>query len=242
MSDPIDRSIDAVIARLRFGDSDGDDHDIAADEIAQLKLDLAQQTANAKTVIELQKEVARLMALMPEHDTRESYRCAECGAFHLRAATDVPQGLPQACPCGAERGALRHADGCTHADAGDVLGLVSKPSRLTAALAKANAQTEHFEREWYLRGDQIEDLQADMRRLRDQFTAEVQRYREALRQIRDDEIIQGMSPALFARLIIQEYSVRQEPGNETPGHQPGCYYGPQVSCVCGLITSRGDQK
>jgi len=71
-------------------------------------------------------------------------------------------------------------DGLVLLDAGDVLGLVSEPSRLTAALAKANAQTEHFEREWYLRGDQIEDLQADMRRLRDQFTAEVQRYREAL--------------------------------------------------------------
>jgi len=71
-------------------------------------------------------------------------------------------------------------DGLVLLDAGDVLGLVSEPSRLTAALAKANAQTEHFEREWYLRGDQIEDLQADMRRLRDQFTAGVQRYREAL--------------------------------------------------------------
>ena len=53
-------------------------------------------------------------------------------------------------------------------------------ARLTAALATANANHEHFEREWYLRGDQIEDLQADMHRLRDQFTAELQRYREAL--------------------------------------------------------------
>lgn len=32
-----DRSIDAVIARLRFGDSDGDDHDIAAAEIERLR-------------------------------------------------------------------------------------------------------------------------------------------------------------------------------------------------------------
>jgi hypothetical protein len=28
--------------------------------------------------------------------------------------------------------------------------------RLTQCLAKANAQAEHFEREWYLRGDEIE--------------------------------------------------------------------------------------
>ena len=32
--------------------------------------------------------------------------------------------------------------------------------RLEAALAKANSQAEHFEREWYLRGDQVEDLLA----------------------------------------------------------------------------------
>ena len=33
----IDRSIEAVVARLRFGDSDGDDHDIAADYIDALR-------------------------------------------------------------------------------------------------------------------------------------------------------------------------------------------------------------
>jgi hypothetical protein len=32
--------------------------------------------------------------------------------------------------------------------------------RLTAALAKANSQAEHFEREWYLRGDEVERLAA----------------------------------------------------------------------------------
>ncbi|MFP5483588.1 MAG: hypothetical protein ACLGGW_09975 [Gammaproteobacteria bacterium] len=32
--------------------------------------------------------------------------------------------------------------------------------RLVACLEKANAQAEHFEREWYLRGDEIERLQA----------------------------------------------------------------------------------
>lgn len=33
-----------------------------------------------------------------------------------------------------------------------------KVQRLTAALVKANAQAEHFEREWYLRGDELERL------------------------------------------------------------------------------------
>jgi len=30
--------------------------------------------------------------------------------------------------------------------------------RLTAALKKANEQAEHFEREWYSRGDALEDI------------------------------------------------------------------------------------
>jgi len=33
--------------------------------------------------------------------------------------------------------------------------------RLTAALEKANAQAEHFEREWYLRGDELEKLKQE---------------------------------------------------------------------------------
>lgn len=35
---------------------------------------------------------------------------------------------------------------------------------LTAALSKANSQTEHFERHWYLRGDEIEALTKDAAR------------------------------------------------------------------------------
>lgn len=67
------RDIASVIARLRFGDSDGDDHDIAANEIERLE-----------------REVNRLLGLMSEHDTRESFRCLECGAYHLRQPLDVP--------------------------------------------------------------------------------------------------------------------------------------------------------
>jgi hypothetical protein len=33
--------------------------------------------------------------------------------------------------------------------------------RLTAALKKANEQAEHFEREWYLRGDELEKLKQE---------------------------------------------------------------------------------
>ena len=39
-----------------------------------------------------------------------------------------------------------------------VIELERENKRLTEALLKANAQAEHFEREWYLRGDEIERL------------------------------------------------------------------------------------
>lgn len=41
-----------------------------------------------------------------------------------------------------------------------VIELESENKRLTECLAKANAQAEHFEREWYLRGDEIERLES----------------------------------------------------------------------------------
>lgn len=37
--------------------------------------------------------------------------------------------------------------------------LYSEVQRLTQALKQANSQAEHFEREWYLRGDQIEAIE-----------------------------------------------------------------------------------
>lgn len=47
-----------------------------------------------------------------------------------------------------------------------VLALLDEIERLRAALTKANAQAERFEREWYLRGDEIEQLRADAERYR----------------------------------------------------------------------------
>jgi len=41
-----------------------------------------------------------------------------------------------------------------------VAAATDEVERLTAALANANSQAEHFEREWYLRGDEVERLAA----------------------------------------------------------------------------------
>ena len=40
-----------------------------------------------------------------------------------------------------------------------VMDLERENKRLVETLAKANEQAEHFEREWYLRGDEIHRLQ-----------------------------------------------------------------------------------
>jgi hypothetical protein len=39
-----------------------------------------------------------------------------------------------------------------------IIELERENKRLTEALLKANTQAEHFERKWYLRGDEIEHL------------------------------------------------------------------------------------
>ena len=40
--------------------------------------------------------------------------------------------------------------------------LRAEKDRLTTCLEKANASAEHFEREWYLRGDEIDTLRAQL--------------------------------------------------------------------------------
>ncbi len=45
-----------------------------------------------------------------------------------------------------------------------ITALGAENERLTECLKKANAQAEHFEREWYLRGDEVERLRKDAER------------------------------------------------------------------------------
>jgi len=46
-----------------------------------------------------------------------------------------------------------------------IRALLDERGKLLEALTKANAQTEHFEREWYLRGDEIERLRDALHRI-----------------------------------------------------------------------------
>ena len=54
--------------------------------------------------------------------------------------------------------------------------LRAEKDRLTTCLEKANASAEHFEREWYLRGDELDNLRAQL--------AEAQRDAERYRSLR----------------------------------------------------------
>ena len=47
-------------------------------------------------------------------------------------------------------------------DSAELRSLCAERDRLRAELGKANSQTAHFEREWYLRGDEIEALTAKL--------------------------------------------------------------------------------
>ena len=44
----------------------------------------------------------------------------------------------------------------------EIGALSAEKDRLTACLEKANASAEHFEREWYLRGDELDTLRAQL--------------------------------------------------------------------------------
>lgn len=52
------------------------------------------------------------------------------------------------------------------ADKKRIAALEAEVERMTGCLQKANEQAEHFEREWYLRGDEVERLRKDAERYR----------------------------------------------------------------------------
>ena len=91
---------------------------------------------------------------------------------------DLPGASPVELPVGPGAGARRLAeaidplrrkaapDHLTVACAAQMLEVqVAEIERLRAALKTANSQTEHFEREWYLRGDELERLRTALHAL-----------------------------------------------------------------------------
>ena len=66
--------------------------------------------------------------------------------------------------------------------------------RLTACLKKANDQAEHFEREWYLRGDEIVRLRQQHAQAMADMDAEIDRLRAALRNLLDMDVAYMRGP------------------------------------------------
>ena len=69
---------------------------------------------------------------------------------------------------------------------------------LEASLKAANSQAEHFEREWYLRGDRVEALEAELAILRDSECDKIMAMSET--QINALTRIQGSNPEDIAQL------------------------------------------
>ena len=86
--------------------------------------------------------------------------CGDGGCMiHVRPGMHTNGG----CRCSTNPFKMRQT---VHAYKGAVAEQAQEIERLTGCLAKANANHEHFEREWYLSGDQIATLTAENERLR----------------------------------------------------------------------------
>ena len=86
--------------------------------------------------------------------------CGDGGCMiHVRPGMHTNGG----CRCSTNPFKMRQT---VHAYKGAVAEQAQEIERLTGCLAKANANHEHFEREWYLSGDQIASLTAENERLR----------------------------------------------------------------------------
>lgn len=84
----------------------------------------------------------------------------------------------------------------------EVHALKSRLESLEKALSKANEQAEHFEREWYLRGDVIESLEKDCEELIKERDEREDVINELLNQVLADERNEWSSAYDFNDAVI----------------------------------------
>lgn len=87
---------------------------------------------------------------------RERLRLAACGAV---AMSDTPESAAKNRDMHEDYKSASCDDVARRVD--ECIRLRADVARLTDHLRKANSSAEHFEREWYLRGDEIERLEAE---------------------------------------------------------------------------------
>ena len=78
-----------------------------------------------------------------------------------KTAQSMADELRLAAPSGDMAGLNGWGNLCNEA-ADAIDNLRAEKDRLTTCLEKANISTEHFEREWYLRGDELDNLRAQL--------------------------------------------------------------------------------
>ena len=78
-----------------------------------------------------------------------------------KTAQSMADELRLAAPSGDMAGLNGWGNLCNEA-ADAIDNLRAEKDRLMTCLEKANISTEHFEREWYLRGDELDNLRAQL--------------------------------------------------------------------------------
>lgn len=94
-------------------------------------------------------------------------------------------------------------------------------ARLTECLSKANANHEHFERAWYLRGDEVDALRADAERyrwlrMRDWFNSELCVLRDPKRVLTEGIGLGADCPSLSRLDAAIDAALRQEQPDHIP--------------------------
>ena len=82
-----------------------------------------------------------------------------------KTAQSMADELRLAAPSGDMAGLNGWGNLCNEA-ADTIDNLRAEKDRLMTCLEKANISTEHFEREWYLRGDELDNLRAQLDEVR----------------------------------------------------------------------------
>ena len=130
----------------------------------------------------------------------------------LREACDL-HGGNRYCKC-----TFREAANTFKQQAAQIEEKDAEIARLTECLSKANANHEHFERAWYLRGDEIEALRADATRyrwlrMRDWFNSELCVLRDPKRVLTEGIGLGADCPSLSRLDAAIDAALRQDASN-----------------------------
>jgi len=144
-----------------------------------------------------------------------------CKAEHWQPHAD-------ACPAKVERMTKDLCMVCEGLCCGEIPRLNAEIARLRSALKVANNNHEHFEREWYLRGDEIERLQRVLNRANDRLWTKHPSETE-MDVIRAVAVILG--PQTKDSAVEPPAVHRKWPGE--PPHCPSCNCGAGAGGACG---------